>query len=80
MEKTAIQYLIDRINKVNHDFEVGIIDEHEWSIKTYEAHTQAKEMEIKQSHEYADFAIRCYILNMKILNFDSLMELKKQEQ
>jgi hypothetical protein len=48
MEKTAVEWLIDRINKVNHDYEVGITDEGQWSIETYEAHTRAKEMEKQQ--------------------------------
>jgi len=43
--KTAVEWLIDTINKINHDYEVGIIDETLWSIQTYEAHKQAKEME-----------------------------------
>jgi hypothetical protein len=50
MKQTAVEWLIYRINKVNHDYEVGIIDEGEWSIKTYETHTQAKEMEKEQKH------------------------------
>jgi hypothetical protein len=44
MKQTAVEWLIDRINKVNHDYEVGITDEGQWSIETYEAHTKAKEM------------------------------------
>lgn len=37
---------------------------------------QAKEIEEKQSHEYAEFAIRCDRLDMKILNFDGYMNLQ----
>ncbi len=37
---------------------------------------QAKESEIKQSHDYAEFAIRCDRLDMKILNFDGYMNLQ----
>jgi hypothetical protein len=47
-QKTAVEWLIDTINKINHDYEVGIIDEALWSIQTYEAHKQAKEMEKEQ--------------------------------
>jgi hypothetical protein len=46
--KTAVEWLIDTINKINHDYEVGIIDETLWSIQTYDAHKQAKEMEKEQ--------------------------------
>jgi hypothetical protein len=46
--KTAVEWLIDTINKINHDYEIGIIDEALWSIQTYEAHKQAKEMELDQ--------------------------------
>ncbi len=55
-QKTAVEWLIDTINKINHDYEVGIIDETLWSIQTYEAHKQAKEMEnqrIKNEREEA---------------------------
>jgi hypothetical protein len=37
---------------------------------------QAKEMELKQAHEYAEFAIRCDRKDMKILNFDGYMNLE----
>ena len=46
--KTAVEWLIDTINKINHDYEVGIIDETLWSIQTYDANKQAKEMEKDQ--------------------------------
>jgi hypothetical protein len=41
---------------------------------------QAKEMEIKQTHEYAEFAIRCDRKDMKILNFDGYINLENTEQ
>ncbi len=44
-QQTAVEWLIDTINKINHDYEVGIIDEAIWSIQTYDAHKQAKEMD-----------------------------------
>jgi hypothetical protein len=43
-QQTAVKWLIDTINKINHDYEMGIIDETLWSIQTYEAHKKAKEM------------------------------------
>jgi hypothetical protein len=36
---------------------------------------QAKELEKQQSHEYAEFAIRCDRKEMKILNFDGFIKL-----
>jgi hypothetical protein len=54
-QKTAVEWLIDTINKINHDYEVGIIDEALWSIQTYEAHKQAKEMEKEQKLKYQLF-------------------------
>jgi hypothetical protein len=51
--KTAVEWLVDTINKINHDYEVGIIDEPLWSIQTYEAHKQAKEMEKEQMCKFA---------------------------
>ena len=41
---------------------------------------QAKEMEKQQSRDYAEFAIRCDRLGMKILNFDGYMNLKNNEK
>jgi hypothetical protein len=40
------------------------------------AFEQAKEMELKQSQEYAEFAIRCDRKDMKILNFDGYINLQ----
>ena len=37
---------------------------------------QAKQMEIQQAHEYAEFAIRCDRKEMKILNFDGFINLE----
>jgi hypothetical protein len=36
---------------------------------------QAKEMENEQSQKYAEFAIRCDRMDMRILNFDDYMKL-----
>lgn len=47
-QQTAVEWLIATINKINHDYEVGIIDETLWSIQTYDAHKKAKEMEKEQ--------------------------------
>ena len=45
-----------------------------------EDYEQAKEMEIKQAHEYAKFAIICDRKDIKILNFDGYINLKNTEQ
>ncbi len=58
--KTAVEWLIDTINKINHDYEVGIIDETLWSIQTYDAHKQAKEMEKEQHGKTWDTALDKY--------------------
>jgi len=40
---------------------------------------EAKEMESKQAHEYAEFAIRCDRKDMKILNFDGYIKLNSEQ-
>jgi hypothetical protein len=40
-----------------------------------EAINQAKEMEKKKAHEYAEFAIKCDRLDMRILNFEDWIKL-----
>lgn len=40
-----------------------------------EAYNQAKEMENRQSKNYAEFAIHCDREKMKILNFNDFMKL-----
>jgi hypothetical protein len=37
---------------------------------------QAKQIEIQQSHEYAEFAIKCDREGMKILNFNDFIKLE----
>jgi hypothetical protein len=43
------------------------------------ANTDALKMEIKQAHEYAEFAIRCDRKDMKILNFDGYIKLNSEQ-
>ncbi|CAB4149104.1 hypothetical protein UFOVP523_43 [uncultured Caudovirales phage] len=58
----------------------------EWLVKELESLTalqfyqetiveKAKEMEKKQSHEYAEFALKCDRINMKILNFEDYLKI-----
>lgn len=49
----------------------------EWhSLKRGDIFQQAKTMEKEQSHEYAEFAIRCDRVDMKILNFEDYLKLE----
>lgn len=59
---------------------LGLIsfDSEELRAKYKEAIKQAKEMEKQQSRDYAEFAIRCDRLEMKILNFDGYMNLENK--
>lgn len=65
MKHTAVEWLYQILHEQNYIYE----DMSEYL-------EQAKEMEEKQSHEYAEFAIRCDRLDMKILNFDGYMNLQ----
>jgi hypothetical protein len=63
MEKTAVEWFYEEIWKqFGFSCSSNILE-------------QAKEMEKQQSHEYAEFAIRCDRKEMKILNFDGFIKL-----
>lgn len=62
MEKTAVEWLIEKY------IENGII--------FLDDIKQAKELEKERSREYAEFAIRCDRMGMKILNFDDFIKLE----
>ncbi|CAB4151749.1 hypothetical protein UFOVP600_31 [uncultured Caudovirales phage] len=51
-----------------------------WRTNMVDIILEAKEMEKKQSHDYAEFAIRCDRMYMKILNFEDYLKLEKYEQ
>ena len=76
MRQTAVEQLksifYDYANVTGLENDMWVIYENEFEaiIK------RVKEMEIKQSHEYAEFAIRCDRKHMKILNFDGYMNLE----
>jgi hypothetical protein len=63
---TAVEWLEQKLNRIglNSDL-IGHLT------------TEAKQIEIQQSHEYAEFAIRCDRMGMKILNFDGFIKLEK---
>lgn len=65
MEKTAVEWLVQKY------IESGVI--------FLDDINQAKEIEIQQSHEYAEFAIRCDRKEMKILNFDGFIKLNSNQ-
>jgi hypothetical protein len=66
---TAVEWLVEKM--LSQDW---------YTYKSLEYIKQAKEMEIKQAHEYAEFAIRCDRKDMKILNFDGYINLENTEQ
>jgi hypothetical protein len=68
-QETAVEWLADQIQEQLNVFLPGAVLDDMMLIK-------AKQMEIKQSHEYAEFAIRCDRKHMKILNFDGYMNLE----
>ncbi len=60
-KQTAVEWLVEQFNTtINYTLE-----EYEKKVE------QAKEMEIKQAHDYAEFAIRCDRKNMKITLMDT---------
>ena len=66
MKQTAVEWLVEELEQ--HYVKVDI--------KNTVVFQQAKEMEIKQAHEYSEFAIRCDRKDMKILEFDGYINLE----
>ncbi len=60
---TAVEWLVEQFEQVH--------TQRKWK----EIIEQAKEMEKKKAHEYAEFAIRCDRLDMRILNFEDWIKL-----
>jgi NADH:ubiquinone oxidoreductase subunit E len=69
--QTAVEWLVNEIESKNGKYFTSYF---------IEFIDQAKEMEIKQAHEYAKFAIICDRKDIKILNFDGYINLKNTEQ
>lgn len=67
---TAIEELEEQLKIILYYLDSDELD------RIQELVNQCKESEIKQSHDYAEFAIRCDRLDMKILNFDGYMNLQ----
>ena len=65
MKDTAVKFLIDEIS-------CRFIISEELRIAMY----KVIEMEKEQSHKYAEFAISCDRLEMKILNFEDWIKLQ----
>jgi len=68
--KTAVDWFVEKIN------EKAIINGTVDRVVLNCIIEQSKQMEIEQSHKYAEFAIRCDRKNMKILDFDGYMNLE----
>ncbi len=76
MKETALEFYAEQEVKLTLDFLANKINQVEYGIKRVKLIEQAKEMEIKQAHDYAEFAIICDRKDMKILNFDGYMNLE----
>ena len=75
---TAVEWLVEQISYTTTNKE--IISYHK---DISELVKQALEMENEKAQEYAEFAIRCDRIGMKILNFDGfikLLNLKNNER
>lgn len=73
---TAIEWLAEQQKELVIQIKNG-----EFQIEDFEYYNaiyiqQAKEMENKKAHEYAEFAIRCDRKEMKILNFEDWIKLE----
>lgn len=68
MKQTAVDWLIEEFKSLDWWYLPN-------SIKK-DIFDQAKAMEKEQSHEYAEFAIRCDRIEMKILNFEDWIKLE----
>ena len=69
MTLTAVEWLIEQLENHNGVTRAGFenVIQH------------AKQMEKNQSQVYAEFAIRCDRMDMKILNFEDWIKLKLKE-
>jgi hypothetical protein len=67
---TAIEELEEQLKIILYYLDSDELD------RIQELINQCKESEVKQSHDYAEFSIRCDRLDMKILNFDGYMNLQ----
>jgi|LakMenE18May11ns_1017448.scaffolds.fasta_scaffold9172806_2 hypothetical protein len=70
MEKTAVEWMIENMPNIGGYIPLGI------SLEFQAKFDQAKEMEKQKAHEYAEFAIRCDRIGMKILNFEDWIKLQ----
>jgi hypothetical protein len=74
VKQTAVEWLVEQISYTTTNKE--IISYHK---DISELVNQALEMENERAQEYAEFAIRCDRMGMKILNFDGFIKLKQDE-
>jgi hypothetical protein len=71
---TAVECVSEELRNLDIAYEMGL-DKYEFQKLRKELVNKAKEMERKQAHEYAEFAIRCDRKMMKILNFEDWVKL-----
>jgi hypothetical protein len=62
MAHTALMWFFDKLKN------------HEIQAEHFELYKQAKEMEKEQSHNYADFCVRCDRDQMKLLDFNDYIK------
>ena len=70
IKMTAIEELEEQLKIILYYLDSDELD------RIQELIEQCKQTEIKQSHNYAEFAIICDRKNMKILNFDGFINLE----
>ncbi len=81
MEKqTAVLWVMEKLYTLNALKELNVIDGYEYFHRLKEIEQKGLTMEIQQAQEYAEFAIRCDRMGMKILNFDGFIKLKQDER
>ena len=64
MKQTAVEWLMQQLPTID-----------KYDPYYQNLFSQAKQIEKEQSHKYAEFAIRCDRMDMKILNFEDWIKL-----
>lgn len=77
--QTAIDWYCNEMENLRVDSEINNMKAHEFLIKRAEIFEQAKQMEIKQNQEYAEFCIHCDRSNLPLLDFEGFINLKSEE-
>jgi hypothetical protein len=72
---TAVEWLNNEIESISLQVFDGFLTFNEFMEQREQLFKQAKEMEEKQAHQYAEFAIRCDREELKVLNFKDFIKL-----